>query len=312
MHPKEKSAAAKFVASNKIPSMLNQPFSASDSMLVKSDETSLHAYLRNRLKKINIDGEDLYIAEGDTLLDEAQLEIYALQKEAANNARKFDEMSDEAGLGKLRLSDEPHRGLIGITHGGRVVRWEQGMVLSYCVIRSTFSSAENYHMVRTNFKAATQAWEATCGIKFEYKDQLDNSSSTDPSDIGVVFIVRELDAGGNFIAAAFFPNDPVFRRQVLIDPSYYGTGDFDKTGVLRHELGHVLGFRHEHISRHAPSSCPKENIEDTIELTNFDSRSVMHYLCGGVGDPELKITELDKVGAQRVYGPPLHTTMFVS
>lgn len=312
MHPKEKSAAAKFVASNNMAAMLNKPFAVSGSMLVNANETSLHAYLRSRLKKINVDGEDLYIAEGDTLLDEAQLEIYALQKEAANNARKFDEMSDEAGLGRLRLSDESQRGLIGITHGGKVVRWEQGMVLTYCVIRRTFTSAQHYDMVRINFKAATQAWEATCGIKFEYRDELDNSTNTDPSDIGVVFTVRELDAGGNFIAAAFFPNDPVFRRQVLIDPSYYGTGDFDKTGVLRHELGHVLGFRHEHIRNSAPSSCPNEGIENTTELTTYDSRSVMHYLCGNVGDPQLRITELDKVGAQKVYGPPLHSTMFVS
>jgi hypothetical protein len=30
----------------------------------------------------------------------------------------------------------------------------------------------------------------------------------------------------------------------------------------------------------------------------------MHYLCGGFGNKELAITDLDRLGAQRLYGPP--------
>ena len=320
------SPAAKFVAGNKAALAFANLSNGSNGMLTAGvPQKSLYEELRGKLRKVEIEGEDLYIAEGDTLLDEAQLEVYAFQKQAANEARHVEdsvtvanialanEAASEAGLGRIRLSENgDERGLLGMIQNGKIVRWAPGFVLTYCILKRTFPNAQHYEMVKANFKAATAAWEAICGIKFEYKEQLDDSINTDPSDVGVVFVVRELDAGGRFIAAAFFPNDPAFRRRVLIDPSYYRPGGFNKIGVFRHELGHVLGFRHEHTRPGAPSSCPHENIEDTIELTKFDSRSVMHYMCGGVGDPELQITALDKAGAQKVYGPPLEMMTFVS
>jgi hypothetical protein len=37
----------------------------------------------------------------------------------------------------------------------------------------------------------------------------------------------------------------------------------------------------------------------------------MHYFCGGVGSNELKISALDRKGAQQVYGPPLAAAALV-
>jgi hypothetical protein len=82
--------------------------------------------------------------------------------------------------------------------------------------------------------------------------------------------------------------------------------------VLRHELGHVLGFRHELIRSGAPAVCPKEPLWDARPLTDYDPQSVMHYFCGGVGSSSLRITELDRVGAQQVYGPSLNNIHFAA
>jgi hypothetical protein len=133
---------------------------------------------------------------------------------------------------------------------------------------------------------------------------LDASVSVRPQ--GVLFPVRYIGAGGAFIAASFFPNDPPNRRRVLIDPSYFTTA-FDHVGVLRHELGHVIGFRHEHIRSGAPPSCPHEDTTGTLDLTAYDPKSVMHYFCGKVGSRKLEITQVDRVGAQKLYGAPLET-----
>jgi hypothetical protein len=329
MSVKERSHAAKFLERNASTVSINidnlRSSSNAEARLrdgtadnrAIDNDTNLYMHLRNRLQKVTIDEEDLYIAEGDTLLDEAQLEIYALQKQAFNQLRNFENISDAAGLGRVKLTDTTNnnRGLLGMTQGGKFVRWnredlEKG--LTYCILRTTFTTgATNYDLVRESFKKATEAWEATCGVKFNYKSELDNKTNTDPGDLGVKFVVREFNANGKFIASAFFPNDPVYRRRILIDPSYYSAGSFDKVGVLRHELGHVLGFRHEHIRVEAPDPCYNEDITDVVDLTAYDSRSVMHYLCGGAGDPHLRITSLDKEGAQKLYGPPFNDIMSI-
>ncbi|KYF53389.1 hypothetical protein BE08_39230 [Sorangium cellulosum] len=245
--------------------------------------------LKARLPTFELDGTLMYVAEGDLLLDEAQLADYVPR--AAN----VEPPNLPAGPGG--------EGLVGILQDGKLVRWPPGFVITYCVLRSTFRGEREYATARANMLTATRDWEATCGVSFRHVAELDGS---DGRPEGVVFPVRLLDVDGLFIAAAFFPHEPASRRQVLIDPSYFSPSlGFDAVGVLRHELGHVLGFRHEHIRSGAPPVCPKEDASQTIDLTAYDPRSVMHYYCGGVGSRDLAITEVDVQGAQRVYGMPL-------
>lgn len=274
---------------------------------------SLYERLRTRLDKVTVDGVELYVAEGDTLLDEDQLWLYAMFREENEREAHNRNMAAVGGMATARLLQPPSQpsGLLGIIdEDGNFVRWPADFIITYCVLRKTFAGAdrdEHYEMVVDNMRAATGEWEAVCNIRFEYKPELDDSDGVRPD--GVVFPVRELNTGGRFIAAAFFPNDPTDRRRVLIDPTYYPESlRFDKVGVLRHELGHVLGFRHEHIRSGAPAECHRPNLREdlqgTLDLTQYDPRSVMHYFCGEVGSRELAITDLDRMGAERLYGPP--------
>jgi hypothetical protein len=70
-------------------------------------------------------------------------------------------------------------------------------------------------------------------------------------------------------------------------------------GILRHELGHTLGFRHEH-TRPEAGTC----FEDTAwrALTAYDASSVMHYpQCNGTQTGDLVLTDLDRQGATALY-----------
>jgi hypothetical protein len=159
-------------------------------------------------------------------------------------------------------------------------------------------------------RTATEDWMKVCGVEFVYRGALDTDTAARPG--AALFPVMQYDSGGQFIAAAFFPDDPVERRFVIIDPSYFSpTLRFDRVGVLRHELGHVLGFRHEHIRSEAPAACPGEPLFGTTPLTAYDPRSVMHYFCGDVGAAELAITDVDRAGAQKLYGLPRSVFQFV-
>jgi hypothetical protein len=281
-----------------------------------AEEKGVAAGPQRRRGEVIIDGDVYHVAEGDLLLDPDEHEIYQQQQQALAAQQDAFQSSAKAGYAEASIIPELFGGalpgnkgyLVGMMQDGKLVRWAPGTILSYCVLRETFPRQEWYEEVVDNMQEATAAWEEVCGVKFQYVPDHDNSSDLRPR--GVLFPVRHISANGAFIASSFFPNDPASRRRVLIDPSYFTTR-FDHVGVLRHELGHVLGFRHEHIRSGAPPVCPDESTVGTIDLTAYDPSSCMHYFCGGVGSRDLAITEVDRVGAQRVYGPPLNTFQYV-
>src|SRR4051812_34721883 len=76
------------------------------------------AQLMGKLKKITIDGQEFYVAEGDTLLDPDQIRIYAVSRQDQEKAFRTASLADQAGLGNTRLNPES-RGLTALTQGGR-------------------------------------------------------------------------------------------------------------------------------------------------------------------------------------------------
>jgi hypothetical protein len=254
---------------------------------------------KEKAHRVKVGSTDFYLVEGDLMLDETQLARYALQRDNPDVVPAVVETN--AGDSKARL--------LGIARDGKMVRWKPGLALTFCVATESFPTQQNYEAARDSVRAAVDDWMRTCGIQFQYVPRLDADPAARPG--AAIFSIMYYDAGGRFIAAAFFPDDPPERRVVLIDPSFYGNTGFDNVGVLRHELGHVLGFRHEHIRSGAPPGCPGEPLYDTFDLTQYDPKSVMHYFCAGVGSRGLDITELDRQGAQRLYGLPLSSFSFV-
>jgi hypothetical protein len=260
--------------------------------------------LKDKSKRVNIDGEEMYIVEGDLLLDEDELAVYALQRETL---KEVQQRAQEVGLAPLLQPDAKE--LVGHLVAGKLIRWRPEQELTYCVLKGTFQNEQRYQLVRNNVEKAVADWQNNCGVTFRHVAELDDSPGT--ANPGVLFTVREFDSQGQFIAAAFFPGDPKNRRRMLIDRTQYfddSPGGFDKVGILRHELGHVLGFRHEHIRSEAPAICPDE--DPGMDLTAYDPQSVMHYFCGGVGSRLLAITELDKIGSQRLYGPSFNDVQY--
>src|SRR5262245_29569705 len=131
---------------------------------------------------------------------------------------------------------------------GQVMRWEPGSTLTYCVLRKTFADDQEHQKVVANVKAATAEWAATCNINFRHESGKDDDEPGGVPPAGVTFTVRKVNEAGGPIASSFFPGDPASDRHLLLFPDYFAADlSFDKVGVVRHELGHVLGFRHEHI-----------------------------------------------------------------
>ncbi|WP_430790202.1 matrixin family metalloprotease [Actinoplanes sp. G11-F43] len=240
-------------------------------------------------ERLGIDTERL-VVEGDVGLTEQNVLSYAARRIEIAEALQAD-------------PDAEKQGLLGIERDGRTLRWRPGKTLTYVVWRPSFPNDQEYRAVVDGMASAVSDWQSICGIRFEHVAAKDTDEGLKLGD--VTFPVLRQAGGGTTVAMAFFPDEPLDRRVVWAFDGFFDTdGPFSPVGVMRHELGHTLGFRHEHIRPETPEDFAPENMDHVIELTGYDPRSVMHYLGRNVGDPQLRFTESDRIGARLVYGGP--------
>jgi hypothetical protein len=182
------------------------------------------------------------------------------------------------------------------TSGGSDVKWtaSQALNLTYCV-SSKFGS--NYSKVVSSMNTAAGAWESAGRVNFIHVSSQDSNCTS--RNTSVVFDVNPVNVNGQYLARAFFPNSSRRSRNVLIDQSAFSPTAPGLDGILRHELGHTLGFRHEH-TRPEARACFEDN--NWRGLTPYDSSSVMHYpQCNGTNSWSLTLTTMDKQGAGILY-----------
>jgi hypothetical protein len=178
----------------------------------------------------------------------------------------------------------------------------QAQHLTYCVT-DDFPVADKARAV-TEMRQATRAWEAEAHVNFEYVPAQDGHCSN--TNTSVAFSVRPWTSGG---ACAFSPsgNGCVARTLVIdvadLDTSYSTIAPNVRTvGVFRHELGHILGLRHEQVRRPTVAGCVTEDTS-WRGVTPYDQASVMHYpWCGGLLTSDLSITDSDAFSIQQLYG----------
>jgi len=188
-------------------------------------------------------------------------------------------------------------GLIVNKIGSQDDKWNdtQKLDLTYC-ISNNFGANKN--RVITAFTEATAGWTSRANVKFVYLSAHDGSCTT--ANNNVVFNVRQV-SGQPYLARAFFPANGRNSREVLVDTSSFGNTGWPLAHVMGHELGHTLGFRHEH-SRPEAGTCFEDN--NWRPLTPYDSASIMHYpQCNGSSN-DLNWSTRDAQGAAALYGAP--------
>lgn len=167
--------------------------------------------------------------------------------------------------------------------------------LSYCV-SPAFGGFKGE--VLSSLEAAARDWEQAANIRFRHATAEDGRCSA--SNPRVLFNVEPVNVSGRYLARAFFPATSRASRNLKVDRSALGRRQQPNlTGIFRHELGHVLGFRHEHTRPEARACFEDRN---WVALTRYDPLSVMHYpQCNGGGNSDLKLSPLDVAGARKVY-----------
>jgi hypothetical protein len=149
---------------------------------------------------------------------------------------------------------------------------------------------------------AMNYWQNCCGVRFIKVEEdpfftfvvAKKSMETHPDNSGVV-------------ASSFFPGKESDERKIYIFKRF--SSIFNQVAALAHELGHLLGFRHEINTKNNESN--QERTDNLVAITDYDPNSIMHCIKIWDDEKNKKITilsELDIIGSQKVYGLPLTTT----
>lgn len=169
---------------------------------------------------------------------------------------------------------------------------------------------------------ATADWTRIVNVRFRYLSEHDDSCSADTDEVDFAAVRRDginLYCGASkLIWSGGCPtsNGVIDTGVLLIDPARDVTNggsrpNMTPVGVLRHELGHILGLRHEHpwgsfTCQGEVIDYPAEDITG-VQLGHvaYDSLSVMHYpdaICGGNPQGTYAITNADSNSVQVLYG----------
>jgi len=271
---------------------IDADFAAAEAARERWAGRTFEAYVQSLRRECGPNGK--FLVDGDVGIGDVKLlrEFFEDRIQGAPPAPPEKEMVDGRRISRSRLTLA--------LHDGHEAVWttQQKRTLTYCV---SAAFGGQHDKVVADMEAATGAWEQVANVDFSHVAAQD--ASCDAQNAAVLFDVNPVDVDGDYLARAFFPGEPRADRNVYVDLTALALDpgqELQLTGVLRHELGHTLGFRHEH-TRPESGACFED--DDFKPITAYDQLSVMHYpQCNGGTSWKLLLTDRDKSGAACVYG----------
>ncbi|KAM0340583.1 hypothetical protein ACHAPU_010420 [Fusarium lateritium] len=150
-----------------------------------------------------------------------------------------------------------------------VPRWVPGSVVKWAAWRQGFPSQEDADYAAEQLAVAAQAWnDADVGVTFEWV----------PLAKDATFVLTHGGADGRTLASAFFPNKKDLNYMFVYSYGFSKQWKPAMWKVFTHELGHVLGLRHEFAIGDAQGEMSaSDEGPSAVRIDAPDDMSVMNY-----------------------------------
>jgi hypothetical protein len=159
-----------------------------------------------------------------------------------------------------------------------IPRWKYGSTVNFAAYSSGYPNPEDAQFAAVRLWEAADQWNrCDLGIKFQWVDKLEDAT----------FVLEYGNKLDGVLASAFFPNNKPLNTLLVyeegLSPHYRGM----LKNIFLHELGHVLGLRHEFAMDPAPPGLESEG--GAVVLGSRNPLSVMNY---GNWPPEIQPSDI--------------------
>ncbi|KAF0327170.1 matrix metalloproteinase-11 [Colletotrichum asianum] len=168
--------------------------------------------------------------------------------------------------------------MLGLAH--ECPRWMPGSVLKWVVMKEGFKTPADADYAAQHLNMACLKWnELNVGVTFEWVSNV----------VDATFALFHGGSHGNTLASAFFPNPNDISMMLVYNAAFsIPRWKANMWKMFMHELGHVLGLRHEFAMDTATGE--KREMFAAVQLGPPNDRSVMTY---GREPPEVQESDVE-------------------
>ncbi|KAK0672542.1 hypothetical protein QBC41DRAFT_380442 [Cercophora samala] len=184
----------------------------------------------------------------------------------------------------LRGPRTPHSIMIGLNK--ECPRWAPGSVIKWVAWTQGFKTPADATHAATHLQLACTKWnDLAVGVTFEWVKETKDATFA---------LCHGGDSGGT-LASAFFPNANDLNMMLVYNPAFsMPRWKANLWKVFTHELGHVLGLRHEFALDVNPETGKVFEAAKSVQLGPRNELSVMNY---SRSPPEIQPSDVESTRA---------------